>query len=232
MKKSKKIVLITVVAVAALLVLFAAGKLSAELYKDKLESKIFPLKDPISVINSEYKRPVVCVDWAFDISDKRKVAGFSDYVFVAEVKKVVGTGYTGVEIYDGFDLDAQPFTQYEIRVLENIKGELITNRDIPMKKHDGVEAFGKRGAFFGDWVSMLDSDRLPDAGECYIFLCSADEDGELNIGSFGTVHNIYLCKAEDYTGNESMIDVYRDAVENMDESVRFGEDFKSKYEVQ
>ena len=231
MKKSNKIVIITVSIVGVLLLLFAGGLLTAELYKDNLESKIFPLKDPISVINSEYKRPVVCVDWAFDINDKRKVAGFSDYVFVAEVKKVVGTGYTGVEFYDGFDMDAQPYTQYEIRVLENIKGELITYKDIPMKKHDGVEAFGKKGAFIGDWVSLLEGDRLPDEGECYIFLCRTDEDGELNIGSFGAVHNIYLCKAEEYTGNEAVIDVYRDALKNMDESVRFGETYKSKYEA-
>jgi hypothetical protein len=33
-------------------------------------------------------------------------------------------------------------------------------------------------------------------------------------------------------GSEKLIDIYRDAVENMDESVRFGETYKSRYEVQ
>lgn len=225
MKKSKKIILITVTIVGLLLIIFFAGNFSAKLFKDKLESEIFPLKDPISVINSEYKRPVVCVDWAFDVNDKNKVAGFADYVFVAEVKRVVGTGYDDVKFYDGFDFDDNPFTLYEIRVLENLKGQLTTKKDIPLTKHDGVHFFGKS-------VSALEGDNLPDEGECYIFLCNADEDGELVIGSFSYFCDIYLCKAEDYTGEEKLIEIYREAVENMDESVRFGEDYKSKYEVQ
>ena len=224
MKKSKKIVIITLAIVSVLLVLFAAGKLSGEIFKDKLESEIFPLKDPISVINSEYERPVVCVDWVYDVKDDKKVAGAADYVFVAEVKKVVGTGYEDVRFYDGFRYDDNPFTRYEIRVLENLKGELITDRDIPLTKHDGVHYSGKR-------VSALEGDMLPDEGECYIFLCNADEDGELVIGSFGYYCDIYLCKVEDYTGNERLIEIYRDAVANMDESVRIGERYKSKYEA-
>lgn len=225
MKKSKKAVLITVIIVAVLSVVFIAGKISAEIFKEKLESEIFPLKDPISVINSEYQRPVVCVDWVYNVNDKNKVAGAADYVFVAEVKKIVGTGYSDVRFYDGFDYDDNPFTRYEIRVLENLKGELITYKDIPLTKHDGVHFFGKR-------VSALEGDKLPDEGECYIFLCNADEDGELVIGSFSYFCDIYLCKAEDYTGNENLIEVYRDAVANMDESVRLGETYKSKYEVE
>ena len=225
MKKSKKIVIITVSIVAALLVLLGVTRVSMKLFAHKLESEIFPLKDPVSVINSEYKRPVVCVDWIYDINDKNKVAGASDYVFVAEVKKVVGTGYTDVKYYDGYDFDADPFTRYEIRVLENLKGQLTTKKDIPLTKHDGVHFFGKS-------VSALEGDNLPDEGECYIFLCNADEDGELVIGSFSYFCDIYLCKAEDYTGQENLIEVYRNAIKNMDESVRFGEDFKSKYEVQ
>jgi hypothetical protein len=225
MKKSKKIVIITVSIVAALLVLLGVTRVSMKLFAHKLESEIFPLKDPVSVINSEYKRPVVCVDWIYDINDKNKVAGASDYVFVAEVKKVVGTGYTDVKYYDGYDFDADPFTRYEIRVLENLKGQLTTKKDIPLTKHDGVHFFGKN-------LSALEGDNLPDEGECYIFLCNADEDGELVIGRFSYFCDIYLCRAEEYTGKERIIDVYRDAVVNMDESVRFGEDFKSKYEVQ
>ncbi len=224
MKKSKKTVIITVVTVAVLLGLLAAGKLTAVIFKDKLEGEIFPLKDHISVINSEYQRPVVCVDWIYDVNDKRKVAGASDYIFVAEVKKVVGTGYTDVKYYGGFNFDDNPFTRYEIRVIENLKGELITDRDIPLTKHDGVHFFGKK-------VSALEGDNLPDEGECYIFLCNADEDGELVIGSFSYFCDIYLCKAEEYTGNEKFIEIYRDAIANMDESVRFGETYKSKYEV-
>ena len=225
MKKSRKIVLITVGIVAVLLVaLLAEGNVANKLFADKLEGKIFEMKDPVSVINSEYQRSMVCVEWMFDTGDKNKVVGFHDYVFVGEVKKVVGTGYSDVDFSDGLRMFSQPYTQYEIRVLKNLKGELITDRDIPLTKNDGAYLFGKR-------VSMMDGDNLPDVGECYIFICSADEKGELHIGSLSSFCDIYLCRAEEYTGEERAIEIYRDAVENMDESVRVGERYKSKYEA-
>lgn len=225
MKKSKKTVLITLAIVSVLLVaVLFEGDIANRLFAEKLENKIFPMKDPISVINEEYARSLACVEWVFDIGDENKVVGFHDYVFVGEVKKVVGTGYTQIDFSDGLRMFSQPYTQYEVRVKENLKGELKTDEDIPLRKHDGVYLFSKR-------VSMMEDDNLPDVGECYIFICSADEEGELNIGSFSSFCDIYLCKANEYTGNEKLIEVYRDAVENMDESVRVGERYKSKYEA-
>ena len=225
MKKSKKIVIITVSIVVVLMIaLLAQGDIATKLFADKFENRLFPMKAPISVINTEYKRSLVCVEWIFDINDKNKVVGFHDYVFVGEVKSVVGTGYTQVDFSDGLRMFSQPYTQYEIRVIENLKGELKTDEDIPLKKHDGAYPFSKT-------VSMMEGDNLPDVGECYIFICSADEEGELNIGSHSSFCDIYLCKVDDYTGSENLIEVYRDAVANMDESVRLGETYKSKYEV-
>ena len=92
MKKSKKTVLITLGIVAVLLIaLLAEGDIATRLFADKVENRLFPMKDPISVINTEYQRSLACVEWVFDIGDKEKVVGFHDYVFVGEVKKVVGT---------------------------------------------------------------------------------------------------------------------------------------------
>ena len=221
MKKTMRIIVSIAV---VLVVLFAGISISMNFFEKKLERKIFPLKDPISIINTEYQRTVACVDWAFDVSDINKVVGFHDYVFVGQVKKIVGTGYTDVDFSDGLRLFSQPFTQYEIRVLENVKGELLTDRDIPLTKHDGAYYFGKR-------VSMMEGDSLPDEGECYIFICIADENGGLNIGNFSSFCDIYLCNAEDYRDDEEKIEIYRQAVENMDESVRHGERYKSKYEA-
>ena len=118
MKKSKKIVLITTGIVAVLLIgLLAEGSIATKLFADKLEGKLFPMKDPVSVINTEYSRTVACVEWVYDIGDKNKVVGFNDYVFVGEVKKVVGTGYSDVDFSDGLRMFSQPYTQYEIRVI-------------------------------------------------------------------------------------------------------------------
>lgn len=227
MKKSKKIVAITVSIVMVLVAVFALGVLSFNIFKNKLENTIFPLKDPISVINAEYeKNKGIIVDWVYNPNDLEKVTGFADYVFVAEVTEVVGTGYTGVEMYNAFRFESNPFTRYKLRVLENLKGQLRTDEDITLTKHDGVNFFGKS-------VSFLEGDQLPDVGECYLFICMTDSDGELIIGQFSGGHSdIYLCKAGEYTGQSDFIDMYRDAIENMDESVRIGETYKSKYEVQ
>ena len=214
MKKSKKIVLITIGIVVVLMVaVLAEGTIATKLFADKLESKLFPMKDSISVINTEYTRTLACVEWIYDVGDRNKVVGFHDYVFVGEVKKVVGTGYTQVDFSDGLRMFSQPYTQYEIRVIENLKGELATDENITLRKHDGAYFFGKR-------VSMMEGDNLPDEGECYIFICDADENGELYIGSFCSFCDIYLCNAEDYTGDEKWVEIYREAVENMDESVK------------
>ena len=225
MKRYKKAVVITIAIVFALLGILGLGRLSFSIFKDNLESKIFPLKDPISVINNEYKRKQgVIIDWVFDPNNKNQLAGWADYIFVAEVTEVVGTGYMEVEMYDGFRFDSTPFTRYKIRVLENLKGQLTTKEDIPLTKDDGVEFFGKK-------VSFLEGDMLPDVGECYIFLCRCDEDGELVIGQYSSHNDIYICKADEYTGREEVIAVYRDDVKNMDESVRLGENSKSKYDI-
>ena len=227
MKKSNKIVVVTLSIVAVLLTVFVFGNLSFRIFKDKLENNIFPLKDPISVINAEYERNKgVIVDWIYNPNDLKQVTGFADYVFVAEVTEVVGTGYSGVEMYNAFRFESYPFTRYKLRVLENLKGQLRTDEDITLTKHDGVNFFGKS-------VSFLEGDRLPDVGECYLFICMADSDGELIIGQFSGGHSdIYLCKAGKYTGQSELVDMYRDAIENMDESLRVVESYKSKYEIQ
>ena len=97
----KKIIKTIICIAVVLVVLFAGISISMDFFEEKLESKIFPLKDPISVINAEYQRTVACVDWIYDMGDRNKVVGFHDYVFVGEVKKVVGTGYTQVDFSDG-----------------------------------------------------------------------------------------------------------------------------------
>ena len=83
MKKSKKIVIITVSIVVVLMIaLLAQGDIATKLFADKFENRLFPMKDPISVINAEYKRNLVCVDYIYDINDKNKVVGFHDYVLL------------------------------------------------------------------------------------------------------------------------------------------------------
>ena len=66
-------------------------------------------------------------DPSIDVHNPRALVGDADYVFVGEVVGVTGTEYTGAINY--------PYTNYEVEVLLNIKGELVLEK-IPVKKID------------------------------------------------------------------------------------------------
>lgn len=61
-----------------------------------------------------------------------------------------------------------------IQVLENIKGELITDKPIPIVKQGGISE--KQDAIY-----LFENDSLPSENSIYIFLAYAQEDGSLLI---------------------------------------------------
>lgn len=63
---------------------------------------------------------------------------------------------------------------YTIQVLENIKGELITDKPIPIVKQGGISE--KQDAIY-----LFENDSLPSENSIYIFLAYAQEDGSLLI---------------------------------------------------
>mgnify|MGYP006982368195 FL=1 len=67
-----------------------------------------------------------------------------------------------------------PYTNYTIQVLENIKGELITDKPIPIVKQGGISE--KQDAIY-----LFENDSLPSENSIYIFLAYAQEDGSLLI---------------------------------------------------
>ena len=55
-----------------------------------------------------------------------------------------------------------PYTNYTIQVLENIKGELITDKPIPIVKQGGISE--KQDAIY-----LFENDSLPSENSIYIF---------------------------------------------------------------
>ena len=223
MKKKLICILCVILAVGAILL---SGRAFALWYKEKAETTLFELKDPISVINEEYEREAMCIDYVFDVSDIEKNAGWADYIFVAEVNKVRGVRYSDVWLSERLYLHSEPRTEYEITVKQNLKGNLKTDEPITLFKGEGVYLHHKL-------TNLYQGDMLPDEGHCYLILASAGEDGE--IYTHGNHGNDYLCPVGELEKSESakaVIERYTDAVANMDESVRIGERYESKYEAE
>ena len=108
----------------------------------------------------------------------REAVGICDYVFVAKVVSCDGTEYRNVittEDEKGNPKEVgSPYTNYTIQVLENIKGELITDKPIPIVKQGGISE--KQDAIY-----LFENDSLPSENSIYIFLAYAQEDGSLLI---------------------------------------------------
>jgi hypothetical protein len=127
------------------------------------------LEEEYELLISE-KTPIVRISviYAFDVDKLEILVGFADYVFVGKV-----TGFKGT-INDAsapLGLPAgMPDTKYSVEVVENIKGNLVT--DIEILKRGGLSENRKSKEIYPD-------DIMPQIGEHYIFVVAARNDGEL-----------------------------------------------------
>jgi hypothetical protein len=85
---------------------------------------------------------------AYDTSDPRKLVGFSNNVFIGKVVKQVGT-----KSLDGF-----PETQFEVEVLDNIKGDI-----------SGTKKVNQQGGYHWNKIVLFEGDKLLEEGQTYLF---------------------------------------------------------------
>lgn len=85
---------------------------------------------------------------AFDTSDPRKLVGFSDNVFIGKVMKQDGEK----------SLSGYPETQFNVEVIENIKGELT-----------GTVKVNQQGGYSWNKLILFDNDPLLVEGKTYLF---------------------------------------------------------------
>lgn len=106
----------------------------------------------------------IAASYIYDVNDMNARVGDSDYVFVANVVKKGDSEET-----PGGGI---PYTNYELQVLENIKGNLAVNKTITLKKEGGYSETDRFNYIYED-------DFLPEEGQLCVFLTCANEEGAL-----------------------------------------------------
>ena len=168
--------------------------------------------------------------YAINVDDPAETVGYGDHVFIAYVERMIGTEYKNPVIFKGRDL-SMPYTNYSVRVLENIKGTLYTDREIEVQKDGGIYKDQQS-------IALYEDDLLPEAGKIYIFVASVNFDGKLLISSPNS--NIPLEEAlqgygaaitEEQIAGSAVVQGYREAYANEVpfERVRFHSIYEEGY---
>ncbi|WP_354471874.1 cell surface protein [Lysinibacillus parviboronicapiens] len=124
----------------------------------------------------------VHASYAFDVNDLNQFVGSADNVFVGYVEKIEGTEYkfpTTIETETGSKTISTPHTNYSIRVIDNLKGELKKDQPIPLQKAGGISEDGSTQVIF-------ENDILPEEGKYYIFSTLNQPDGSILAGGTNT----------------------------------------------
>ncbi|HIS18726.1 MAG TPA: hypothetical protein IAC02_08990, partial [Candidatus Coprovivens excrementavium] len=134
----------------------------------------------------------------YDMSTKEKSIGAVDNVFVAKINNIIKT------VYDENDI---PSTIYEIEVIENIKGNLPSNKTIELTQKGGLNKDQKSYTFY-------ENAYLLEEGQEYIILAFVPfNNGDL------VIHNEYTYKKLDNNSiskknSINIVDQYKEAYKN------------------
>lgn len=117
-------------------------------------------------------------NYDLDMNNKFERVGSADYVFVGTVTEDTGVVYENhvpIEQEDGSTkYIGDAYSNYKIKVVSNLKNELVTYQEIPIKKQGGIREDGSA-------IDIFEDDVLPEVGETYIFIAYAQEDGSLRV---------------------------------------------------
>lgn len=139
--------------------------------------------------------------YIINVSDKRENVGYVDNVSVGRVDEIIGTEYRNYSPVGESKKDVgTPYTRYGITVVDNIKGELPTDRQIEILKDGGIKEDGT-----GYWT--YENDELLEVGKYYIILSVNGESDlrvsgpysntELNVEVNSTEEDLILIKESD-----------------------------------
>lgn len=159
--------------------------------------------------------PVITIkaSYSVDMEKLEEVIGDADYVFVGQVKQYVKT------IYNTKGDKDFPKTVYSIRVVENIKGQLIGEKDIQVLKGGGVSKDCKQ-------LVQYENDTLPIELEYYIFSVYAFASGEIIANGMNT--SVIIENKSNYQQDVK----YKDFVKaHMDEKVTNRKRYVSTYDT-
>ncbi len=120
------------------------------------------------LLNRDLEVNLIESKYSIDINDPEAVVEYADYVFVGYINEKINTEY----IYPDEET-AEPFTNFSVSVIKNIKGQLIGDKEIVLKKIGGVSKSGKEFYKYGE------NDVFPEKGKLYVILATGDEEGNL-----------------------------------------------------
>ncbi|KJD47631.1 hypothetical protein QD47_00105 [Paenibacillus terrae] len=176
--------------------------------------------------------------FVIDINNPKEVVGYADYAFVGLVEEMTGTDYkfpVTKETEDGPKVLTSPYTNYSVKVLSNIKGNLKKDVSIPIQKFGGLN--DDKSTYF-----LFEDDSLPQKGKVYVFTATAEQDGSLLVSGPNSnieVKTDFFSKksiqpiSEESIANElaktEEYKAYQDAYKN--EIVKDRERFTSNYEA-
>jgi hypothetical protein len=113
--------------------------------------------------------------FVIDVDNPKAVVGYADYAFVGLVEEMTGTDYkfpVTKETENGPKVLTMPYTNYSVKVLGNIKGNLKKDVSIPLQKFGGLN--DDKSTYF-----LFEDDFLPQKGKVYVFTATAEQDGSL-----------------------------------------------------
>ena len=210
MKKSKKIIIMSVVFV--LIIVVAVG---VYLYFSTMQN---------TTISSGI--------YMYDTSTPERAVGISDYVFVAKIDGIARTEYrnpTTVETgLSSSETRTTPYTVYNIEVVKNIKGELITSEPIEYMQYGGINEDGETYTF-------IEGTGLLETGKYYILMADTFEGDGGIIEVTEPNRRILLDDVEndEDVENSELVKRYEEAYKNeyIPEGFYNWERYTSKYDV-
>lgn len=114
--------------------------------------------------------------FAYDVSDKRKLVGAAENVFIGQVQEQKTT----VTIPDTGPPPGVPYTRYSVEVQRNIKGDL--SGTVTVSQQGGVVSYiPESGPEAGQRIrelQALNGDTLLNTGKPYLFVTRYDESGD------------------------------------------------------
>lgn len=149
------------------------------------KAKKMPL--PISNLHASY---------SINVQDQKALMGDADFCFAAHVDKLVRTDYLHpVDISDanGTRTVRLPYTQYEVSVLEPIKGQLTRDQKVSLSKAGGISE--NKLEYY-----LYERDFLPALGGTYVFFAYVQPDGSLLVSGENSTQIFLIPGQETDTG--------------------------------
>ena len=150
MKKSKKIIIMSVIFVLIIVVAVGVYLFYSTMQNTTISSGMY----------------------MYDTSTPERAVGISDYVFVAKIDGIARTEYRNpITVETGLsssETRTTPYTVYNIEVVKNIKGELITSEPIEYMQYGGINEDGETYTF-------MEGTGLLETGKYYILMVGTFE---------------------------------------------------------